>query len=345
MKGRKSTLFLYYDPHYAHDAFARSLGADRFPAPRLRSGEGSTAYNTIGLLRTVSAAFKIPRDYDVYLCEGTYVFPALARKLHLIGEDAKIIDLLASPLAYYIKTGVVGGAKRSFALSLLKEVDGFVCVGRMERQLIEEILPGAKTIVTYPFVKSEVRRSLLSAKGAPDLGSKNILFIGKGDPYYKGIDLLIEAFKRVRKKWPDAELNIVGAIEGSEQYAKGAEGVSFLGFVKDLESVMAKSALYVHLGRGDSFPVSSMEAMLRGIPAIVSEWTGTKEIVQEAASGMVVPLDAAAASAAIDRYFSLPSRSKRLLSKKFRRAASSIKKDVVIKKFVKDYRGLICGEK
>ena len=67
--------------------------------------------------------------------------------------------------------------------------------------------------------------------------------------------------------------------------------------------------------------------------------------MQEAASGMVVPLDAAAASAAIDRYFSLPSRSKRLLSKKFRRAASSIKKDVVIKKFVKDYRGLICGEK
>jgi glycosyltransferase involved in cell wall biosynthesis len=105
--------------------------------------------------------------------------------------------------------------------------------------------------------------------------------------------------------------------------------------------VIRDSALYVHIGRGDSFPVTVIEAMLGGLPAVVSEWNGAKELVERVSGKMVVPLDKSSIYAAIDGYFSLPPRSKKLLSAKARRAASRMDGKAIIKAFVDDYDRLI----
>jgi len=77
-----------------------------------------------------------------------------------------------------------------------------------------------------------------------------------------------------------------------------------------------KAGLYLHLGRGDAFPNVVLEVMAAGLPAIVSEWTGAAEVVEQVWPEGVVPLSAEKATEAVVRYFSLTETEKRLLSEK-----------------------------
>jgi glycosyltransferase involved in cell wall biosynthesis len=91
-------------------------------------------------------------------------------------------------LLYYIKTGVIKGIRKRFALWLLREVDLFVSIGKMEDQILKEIISNAKSIVAYPFVREEMRKKLIKIK--PNLNSHKILTIGTNSAYYKGIDII-----------------------------------------------------------------------------------------------------------------------------------------------------------
>ena len=288
----------------------------------------------LGGLRILKAAFTLPKDYDVYFCEGTYIIPALARKLGLLSRKANIVNILASPLLYYIKIGRIKGIRRKFALWLLKEVDLFVSIGKMEDEILKEILPNAKSIVTYPRPKKEVVNALLKDKRIPDLNSQIILTIGTHDAYYKGIDIVYKAFKKVRRKFINAKLFIVGDMPDLSKYINCEdEGVYCLGYVDNLEMFIKMSSLYVHMGRGDTFPLSTIEAMLCGLPAIVSEWTGTKEIVKEVDKKLIIELSPKELANKIIWYFSLNNTKKTKLSIRNKEEAKNFIKSVKVKDF------------
>jgi len=325
------TLFLYYDPHYAHAEMAKALNADFYPAPKLRSESSNMLLGGLSILKAV---FTLPKNYDVYFCEGTYIIPALAKKLGLLSKKAKIVNILASPFLYYIKIGRIKGIRKQFALWLLKEVDLFVSIGRMEDEILKETLPNAKSVVAYPKPKKEVVTSLLKDERMPDLNSHKILTIGMNSAYYKGIDIVYEAFKTVKKEFPDTELFIVGKMPDLSNYVEcNDEGVHCLGYVEDLKEVIKNSVLYVHMGRGDTFPVSCIEAMLGGIPAIVSEWTGTKEVVNKVDKKLIIELNPKELANKIIWYFSLNNAKKTKLSIRGKKEAKNFIKSVKIRDF------------
>jgi len=325
------TLFLYYDPNFAHAEMAKALHADFYPAPKLRSESSNML---LGGLSIFKAVFTLPKNYDVYFCEGTYIIPALARKLGLLSKRAKVVNILASPLLYYIKIGRIKGIRRKFALWLLKEVDLFVSIGEMEDKILKKILPNANSIIVYPRPKKEVVTALLKDKKLPDLNSHKILTIGSISAYYKGIDIVYEAFKIVKKEFPDTELFIVGKIPDLSNYVDCSdEGVHCLGYVEDLGIVIKNSALYVHMGRGDTFPLSTIEAMLGGLPAIVSEWTGTKEVVNEVDKKLIIELNPKELANKIIWYFSLNNAKKTKLSIRSKEEAKNFIKSVKVRDF------------
>jgi len=329
------TLFLYYDPHYAHAEMAKALHADFYPAPKLRSESSNLLLGGLSILKAV---FALPKNYDVYFCEGTYIIPALARKLGLLSKKAKVVNILASPLLYYIKVGKIKGIRKQFALWLLNEVDLFVSIGKMEDKILKEILPNANSIVTYPRPKKEVVTALLKDKKLPDLNSHKILTIGSISAYYKGIDIVYEAFKIVKKEFPDAELFIVGKIPDLSNYIDCNEkGVHCLGYVEDLNNVIKESALYLQMGRGDTFPLSTIEAMLGGLPAIVSEWTGTKEVVGKVNDKLVARLNPQDAAKKILWYFNLGYKTKAKLSIRSRNEIKRFIKKDYLKELKKYY--------
>jgi glycosyltransferase involved in cell wall biosynthesis len=331
-KYKKRVLFLYYDPHYFHSELAKALKADFYPSLKLKSEKTNMFTGGLGILRAV---FTLPRDYDIYFCEGTYIIPALAKKFGLIKKDAKIVNILASPLLYYIKTGLIKRVRQKFAIELLKEVDLFLCLGKMEDRLLKEIIPDAKSIVVYPVIKTEVNKKFIGKKvNLPYLNRHKILTIGTNSAYYKGIDITFESFKIVKKRFPDSELTIAGNINDLNKYVDcNYPGVHCIGYAKDVVKLIKNSSLYVHMGRGDTFPLSSLEAMLGGLPTIVSEWTGTKEVVQNINSNYIAPLKSRDLADIIINHFNKKATQKKALSIRFREAAIEFSKRDIIKNF------------
>lgn len=311
----KRRLFLYYDPHPFHAHLAKLVGARFYPAPKLESRSKNFIKSTIDTVRLLLAIFTLPRDYDVYLCESTYIFPAMARKFGLLSKNAKIIDILASPLLYYITTDEIKGLRKRMAIELIKQVDGFICVGSMEMELLHKVVQTSKPIMlTYPMVSERFYHKFKTKSKMPPLNNHNLVTIGSHDTYYKGIDIIVEAFKIVRTKYPDAKLNIIGRFDTVDESLKGIDGVDFLGYVKDISGILQESSLFLQMGRGDAFPISTLEAMLFGVPAIVSEATGTKEIVSFVDKKLIIRLDAKELAKRICWYMGLPYKQKLKLS-------------------------------
>ena len=328
-------LFLYYDPHPFHAKMAKSVGAIFYAAPKLKS-ESSNMFT--GGISIINAVIKLPKNFDIYFCEGTYIIPAIAKKLRLINKNAKIVNILASPLLYYIKTGLIKGLRKEFAVYLLKNVDLFVSIGDMEDNLLKESVPCAKSIISYPNIEEKKFKKVGKIITKSALQSKKILVVGTHSAYYKGVDLALEAFKIVRKEHPDATLDVVGKMSDIGMYInKNSEGIMYKGHVDNLLNYMRNYALCVHMGRGDTFPVSTMEAMSIGLPTIISHFTGTKKIVSNVDKNMIVPLDSGILAEKISRYFNLSEARKRNISNKFRKAESEFNKKDYVLEFHKNF--------
>jgi glycosyltransferase involved in cell wall biosynthesis len=94
------------------------------------------------------------------------------------------------------------------------------------------------------------------------------------------------------------------------------------------------ASIYLHLGRGDAFPLSVEEAMLAGLPAIVSDQTGSKELVEAIGKNFVVPMQQEKIVKAVTDYFSSSYKRKIFLSKKAISASQkfSLKSEAIFNK-------------
>ena len=234
--------------------------------------------------------------------------------------------------------------ERFLHLLAIPKVDLFICIGSMERDILKELYPNAKYIVVYPFINEERYKYLLNIPIKNEF-NHNILFIGNGpDYFYKGLDLLVEAFKIAKREFKDSQLFILGNWDNKIRDKFSCEGVNFVGF-SDIYEYIQKTSLYVHLGRGDTFPVSNLEALLGGIPCIISEYTGTKEIIRELREDFILPLDSEKVAKKIIEYFYLPKDEKIILSSKAKELGKNFKKEIVLGDFIKKWKGLVSYEK
>lgn len=135
-----------------------------------------------------------------------------------------------------------------------------------------------------------------------------ILFVGRLEPM-KGIDTLIEAFKKVRSTHGGATLRIVG--NGSERarlekLAAGIEGVTFVGGVKhdEVAREYAAAEVFCGLSRSEAFGNVFIEAQAGGCAVVGTNIQGIPDIVKDGVTGLLVPPnDPTAAADAIGRLF------------------------------------------
>jgi GalNAc-alpha-(1->4)-GalNAc-alpha-(1->3)-diNAcBac-PP-undecaprenol alpha-1,4-N-acetyl-D-galactosaminyltransferase len=114
----------------------------------------------------------------------------------------------------------------------------------------------------------------------------------------KGFDILIEAFARVRARFPDWRLCVLGA--GPEQGSLADQvrrldlqtRVELVGQVSDVEAWMARAALMVHPSRREGFPNAVLEAMGMGVAVICADCrSGPSELIADGVNGRLVPVD------------------------------------------------------
>jgi glycosyltransferase involved in cell wall biosynthesis len=137
----------------------------------------------------------------------------------------------------------------------------------------------------------------IRAADAPDANTPKdysiprILFVGV-DFERKGGSELLQAFGRVRKRIPNAELHIVGP----HKLMNMPSGVVFHGHLskadpaqrEKLESLFQNASLFVLPSRYEPFGIAPLEAMLYRIPCIVTDAWAFRETVQPGVNGDLV---------------------------------------------------------
>ncbi len=148
-------------------------------------------------------------------------------------------------------------------------------------------------------------------------GSKRVLYAGQLYPW-KGVDVLLEAMAGV----PDAELVILGGLEGEPDLARVRARVEALGLAArtTMAGTVPQARVAEELARADvvavpfllsrmterhTSPIKAFEAMAAGRPIVASDTPATREILEDGTSALLVPPgDAAALRAAIARLLS-----------------------------------------
>ncbi len=135
-----------------------------------------------------------------------------------------------------------------------------------------------------------------------EAGKENAaIFIGALDRahYFKGVELLLEAFGTVAREIPESKLMIVGDGDLRETHERRASAIGLAGRVKflgkvserDLPAVYRSARFHVlpSVDRSEAFGLVTLEAAASGLPSIVSDLPGVRGTVEAGATGVVVP--------------------------------------------------------
>jgi glycosyltransferase involved in cell wall biosynthesis len=110
----------------------------------------------------------------------------------------------------------------------------------------------------------------------------------------KGFDDLLQALALVLPQLP-VHLVIVGAgpleaaLKAQAQMLGMAAHVDFLGQRSDAQTILRQLDLFVSASRWEGFPTVIIEAMSQGIPVIATDIAGSRELVVNGQTGMLVP--------------------------------------------------------
>jgi len=124
-----------------------------------------------------------------------------------------------------------------------------------------------------------------------------ILFYAAELNWNKHQDLLINAVYRLKDKIPGIKLLLAGVGELSEYYFKQvnrlglSNHVFFLGHRWDVPELLQLSDVAVSASRREGLPVNIMEAMATGLPLVVTDSRGNRDLVKNNENGFVVGIN------------------------------------------------------
>ena len=282
-------------------------------------------------------AFTFPErsKYNLFLVSGQHVMPVLMRLFGLLRRDQKLVCFHANEGLYFTYSHKYPKINRILIRKILPLYDAHICIGEMQKTLLSEVTSNRARNVFKITNGIPLKKINELSHVQPDLSSYNILFVGNlyagWRLHYKGVDLMMETIIALFESgFSQVRFYMVGKVdEPFRQYFSDhiPEQYRHLFYMEgaqmNLSPYYEKCGLYLHCARGDAFPTTVIESMVAGMPTIVSDWTGTKEIVEKVDNQMVVPLQKERIMEGISRYYQLSLVKKQELSDKSRQVAST----------------------
>lgn len=316
--------------HPIHREYAKSVGADFLYIDQFLQYQGKRENKILIFLSWMLTSIYLlfNRKYTVYLCGGPCPPLILLHKAQLLSKRKKVISLAANETLFFLDEGKYSGyTKRLYNYWYNRTINGIICIGTFQEMLAKKIILNEKIKIHKIF------------NGLPDSffeENKNFIYNQNGNDliciangpsgfrvFYKGLDLLIKIFEKYCTNNGIGNLIIVGAWDKAtkiELLEKIPDNISkrihFLGHQASYIPFLKTVGLSVHFSRGDSFPTSNLETLALGIPTIVTNITGTSEIIQKINSDWVAPVELDELEKRIQCFFRLPTDEKVLLSAK-----------------------------
>ena len=186
---------------------------------------------------------------------------------------------------------------------LARVSDRLIAVSEAVRQDLLALKIGRPETVTVvplgldlsPFLRSEalrgrLRRELGIGRDVPLVG-----IVARLVPIKRHEDFLAAA-SLVSKRIPSARFLVIGDGERRDELSRLSdrlglqEGVTFLGWRSDLDSIYADLDLVLLTSENEGSPVSLIEAMAAARPVVATRVGGVPDLVEHGVSGLTVPL-------------------------------------------------------
>jgi mannose/cellobiose epimerase-like protein (N-acyl-D-glucosamine 2-epimerase family)/glycosyltransferase involved in cell wall biosynthesis len=296
------------------------------------------------LIRVVGEVRKLYRALSPDLAHHVALPAAVAGSLAAIGLPVVCVNAMTGLGTMFVSdTAKVRMARRlldpALRMLLARPRSTVLVQNQDDRTLVERLGVDRKQIELIP--GSGVDTEALKPLPEP-AGPVTIAFVGRLVES-KGIDTLVAAHERLRRRGRDIRLLVAGTPDPAnptsiarheiERWAKQAN-VSVLGFVENIAALWASAHIAVLPSHREGLPLSLLEAAACGRPLIATDVPGCRAITRSGINGLLVPLgdvnaladaiDRLAADAALRRKFGQASRE--LVEKEF--SAARIGRDL-----------------
>ncbi|MEA4871416.1 MAG: glycosyltransferase [Synergistaceae bacterium] len=313
----------------------------------IKSGSLGTYFSmpvSFSFLRTFS---RLSRDADIVHIHMP--FPLADVAMFLSGYKGKVVLWWHSDVVKQKKLLLL---YRPFLEWLLNRADLIVAAtqGHIDNSAFISNRKDKCVVIPYGVDKNiiELSSPSRSAKLKENSDPCSILYIGRL-VYYKGCDVLLEAFSKVR----NARLTIVGegplrsSLEKQADKLGISEKVDFISFLDDrcLAEKLAECDFLVlpSVERSEAFGLVQIEAMAFGKPVINTDLpSGAPLVSLDGITGLTVPPnDAEALAIAIQRIIDEPDLRERFGKAAYKRAREEFSMDKMLSSLFTEYKKLI----
>jgi glycosyltransferase involved in cell wall biosynthesis len=167
---------------------------------------------------------------------------------------------------------------------------------------------------TTPIIRNVVDLSRFRYRERLPLGA-HLVSTRNLEPYYR-VDVVLEAFARVRAEVPGATLTVAGyGSEASRLRRMAGDGVRFAGKLDPelMAALLDEADIFMNASVVDNQPVSILEAFASGLPVVSTPTGGIAAMVRHDETGLIVPpLDAEALAAAVLQLLRAPDQAVRM---------------------------------
>lgn len=267
--------------------------ASRMKNQTVLTQRGSICRNKIPL--PILASFGgLIKNLSFFLMSSAYLILILLypkKRFEVIHLHENLSYLLAPLLSLRYKViitvhGLVGFRfyeKKSlwfFFRNSLKKATTIIVVSPAEREIVSQFHENVRFIPNGADIKLYEKISSPKVK-------KRVLFMGRIHKQ-KGIDILIEAFKLIKKDFPEYKLQIIGDKKGgfyeSLRNSDIREKIIWTGFISDRKKLfteLTSAEILVYPSRWEALPWPALlEGLASGRPVIASNLKGMEEIFE-----------------------------------------------------------------
>lgn len=160
----------------------------------------------------------------------------------------------------------------------------------VKKDLIDNFQVSAKNIVISPHwtLLGEQTQSELKRKDTP----YNLIYIGRLEPQ-KNLGMLLHIVRSLKIRNPTLKVCVVGtgSLEDHLRQKAGelyiTQEVDFVGRQDNVLPFLKRSQIFILTSFYEGMPVALLEAKALGIPAVISNYPGAKEVVKNGKDGYI----------------------------------------------------------